>query len=338
MNGRDLNRVPLHEVVPRPIPFAIGIAPSDICNFKCIYCNQATEKGIADARILDYNDFLVIAKQVEDLVNSSNESLKIIRFIGNGEPLINKDLPKMIKLLSDKNLASRFEVTTNGSLLTHEMSDALIDAGLTRLLVSIQGVTEEKYRDICGYKINFEKFKEQLQYFYLKSRGKCTLFIKTVNVAIDSEEEEKAFFDMFQHICDDICVENIIPSSEGVDFNSMLSEEEFAKTRYGIEFKEKICCDTMFMYMNIHSNGDVDCCGCIYPPLYIGNVYKTPLSNIWNGKKHREYMVKHLTKKRCEIGVCSKCESITRHGGFEEDNLDEYLDEVLERVLNLQDK
>lgn len=89
------------------------------------------------------------------------------------------------------------------------------------------------------------------------------------------------------------------------------------------------------MNMNIHSNGDVDTCGCIYPPLFIGNVYKEPLVNLWNGKKHKNVMLKHLSGNRNEIDVCSKCKSINHYNGLAEDNLDPYLDEILEKVKRL---
>lgn len=46
-------------------------------------------------------------------------------------------------------------------------------------------------------------------------------------------------------------------------------------------------------------------------------------------------MIKHLTGKRDEINVCSKCKSITHYNSLETDNLDPYLDEVLEKVKRL---
>ena len=96
--------------------------------------------------------------------------------------------------------------------------------------------------------------------------------------------------------------------------------------------KERYCCDTLFMYMNIHSTGMVDACGCIYPPLYIGNINKSTLKEIWNGKIHKEIMIKHLLKRRCDIKKCSKCQSIESYNGFKEDDLDPYLDDILEKV------
>ncbi len=104
-NGRDTNRIPLHEVAPRRVPFAIVLSPSDICNFRCNYCNQSTEAGIREARIVTWEDFLNQVEQIEELVNRGKDlghDLKILRFIGNGEPLINKKLSDMIKYCREK--------------------------------------------------------------------------------------------------------------------------------------------------------------------------------------------------------------------------------------------
>ncbi len=329
--GRDTNRVELYRVVPRSVPFAIGITPSDICNFKCNYCNQSTVEGIKDAQILKWEDFITITQQIEDLLEKGKDDLKIIRLIGNGEPLVNRKLPDMVAYLSEKKYAKRIEVTTNGSLLTHEYSDALIDAGLTRLLVSVQGTTKEKYKEICGYNIDIDKFVDQIKYFY-EHKKQCGLYVKTVDVALTGNDDEKKFYDTYKPICDVVCVEKVMNACADVDYSKVTSEDINHVTRYGGEFKKKICCDTLFMYFNIHSNGDVDCCGCKYPPLYIGNVYNTPISQLWNGERHKAIMLKHLMGRRCDIDLCSKCSSIDSFDSFPEDNLDEHLDEILKKV------
>lgn len=331
--GRDANRVELWRVVPRSVPFAIGITPSDICNFKCNYCNQSTKAGIKDAQILEWDDFITITHQIEDLLSSSVDDLKIIRLIGNGEPLINKKLPDMIAYLSDKQYAPRIEVTTNGSLLTPEYSDALISAGLTRLLVSVQGTTVEKYRKVCGFSIDIDKFIDQISYFY-HHKKQCALYVKTVDIALDNDDDKKKFFDTYTKISDTTCVEHIIDVCSDVDYSTISSNDVKHVSRYGGAFRKKICCDTLFMYLNIHSNGDADCCGCKYPPLYIGNIYQTPIRDLWNGKVHRSIMLKHAQGKRNDIACCRDC-CIDGYSSFPEDNLDDHLREVYEKVVRL---
>ena len=334
--GRDMNRVQLHTVVPLKIPFAIGIGASDVCNFKCIYCSQATKEGIKGAQIISFEQYKKILQQIKLMCEAAGEKIRILRYIGNGEPLLNRNLPEMIRLAVDEGISTRYEVTTNGSMLTHELSEQLVEAGMTRLLISIQGVSTEDYIRVCGKAIDVEKLRDEIAYFYSISRGKCTVYIKATNASFKCEDDEKLFYDIFGPISDEISVENIIPSSEGIEFSSFLTESDLQSTRYHEDLKHRIVCDSMFTNLNIHSNGDVDCCGCIYPPLFIGNVYKEDLINIWNGEKHIQYMEKHLLGKRSEINPCSHCESIERQNCFEEDNLDPYRATVFEKVQKIK--
>lgn len=238
----------------------------------------------------------------------------------------------MVKYCSDHHISDRIEVTTNGSLLTHELSDRLIEAGLTRLLISVQGVTEEKYQKICGYKLNFEKFIEEIGYFY-NHRKNCKLYIKTVDIALDNEAEKEKFFEIFSPICDMLSVERILRTFDDVEYdNFMLKSDGY--TRYGYKFQERKCCDSLFMRLNIATNGDVSACACQWPPLVIGNIYKTSLKDIWNKGIHKEYMIKHLKGLKNTIPRCAKCESMS-YAGHPMDNLDEHVNEILERVEKL---
>lgn len=333
--GRDTNRVPLWQVVPRAVPFSVGFAPSDICNFRCVYCNQSTPEGIKGGRILPWKDFLILREQLNELVEIGKQPIKNIRLIGNGEPLTNPRLPDMVKILKEDGLSERLEVTTNASLLTHAMADRLVDSGLTRLLVSVQGISQDKYQKICGVSLDFDKFLEQLQYFY-QHKGDCQVYIKTVDVALSSLEEEQLFYKMFSPVCDSISVENIIRACADVDYNEFASKDIDITTRYGKSLQKKICCDTLFMYLNIHSTGNVDCCGCKYPPHFIGNIFEKPLKEIWNGKEHRELMAMHLKGKRWDVPDCATCDSIEHYNGFPEDNLDEHLPEVLAKLEKMK--
>ena len=140
-----------------------------------------------------WEDFLILADQISELAEigkTKGERIMNIRFIGNGEPLTNKRLPDMIANLRARNICERFEVTTNASLLTNDMSDRLIESGLTRLLVSIQGTTAEKYKEVCGYNLDMQNFLSQLEYFYAH-RKDCKVYIKTIDVALDGKDDEQ---------------------------------------------------------------------------------------------------------------------------------------------------
>jgi Fe-S oxidoreductase containing radical SAM domain len=329
--GRDENRTELYRVVPLAVPFSIGLNLCDYCNFKCVYCWHSVG-GFKHPHMMSYDAYQEIADQIEELYCANeNQHTKNIRLCGYGEPLMNRDAARIIRDIRARELSDRIELTTNGSLLTHELSDALIASGLTRLLISVQGVTAEKYKEVCGYTVDYAKFLEEIAYFYAH-RGSCKLYIKTVDVALDGAEDEALFYDMFGGICDEMNIEHIIDVADCVDYSELLPDG--ATMRYAYEFKEKKVCDSLFTMVNIEAAGHVNCCACRYPPLPIGSVHTSRLKDIWNGTQHIKYMKLHLEGRIGEIPHCADCTPM-QYAGHPMDNLDDHREEVLARVQKL---
>ena len=115
----------------------------------------------------------------------------------------------------------------------------LIDSGLDRLCVSIQGVSENKYKEISQVKIDYENLREELGYFYRYSRGKCKLHIKTVNIALDDGEDE-IFYQHFGIISDTCYIDNVIPLFQNVDYSDMV--KDVSKDLYGNTIKNNEWC------------------------------------------------------------------------------------------------
>ncbi|MFH1472025.1 MAG: radical SAM protein [Nanoarchaeota archaeon] len=150
MKAKDLSgqapggqRTKLADVLPLNTPFVVQIFPIYACNFKCKYCIfplDISKRGfISDKVIMDFELF----KKCMDDFTKFPDKLKVLRFVGIGEPLLHKNIVDMIKYAVSKKVADKVELLTNGSLLTPELSDALISAGLSRLVVSLQGTSKE---------------------------------------------------------------------------------------------------------------------------------------------------------------------------------------------------
>lgn len=330
-SGRDENRVPLYSVVPLAAPFTVSIGVSDFCNFKCKYCFRSTStSNYYKDTMMSWDYFLYITDNIKELCDSTGKRLKNLSICGIGEPLTHKKIAEMVNYIRECNISDRIEITTNGSLLTHDLSKQLVDAGLTRLLISIQGTSSEKYKDICGYHLDYEQFVDEIRYFY-ENRKQCKVYIKVLDVALDGEADKERFYEIYSPISDMVNIENVLKGFEGVDYEGMIDKNNVGTvTRYGYDYKDRICCDSLFMRMNIHSNGDVHACSCQWPPLVIGNINRVALKDIWNGRLHRKYMLLHLNGKRNSIPKCEKCESMS-YSVHPLDNLDDHLDEILKR-------
>lgn len=330
--GYDSNRQKLADIVPLEAPFTIFIASTQTCNFRCSYCTQSLspqEKQALDFRSVHMNDAL-FEKIVKD-AGEFNGNVKRVVFTGLGEPLMNPRIPWMIQKLNENRIARGYEIITNGYLLDHKMTDALLAAGLTYLRVSIQGLTAKRYQEITGVEIDFDRLLDNLRYFY-ERRGNCKLYIKIMDECLVDGETQEDFFKMFGNTCDHIYVEHLVnaqPSMEGKYSEKMNPEMTF----YGEQSQLREVCPFMFYSFQIDAEGNTFPC----PPLghakdfSLGNVRDKSIKEIWYSEKLEELYRMHLTGQREKIAECINCGCYKTFTPGE-DNLDPYREEVLKRL------
>lgn len=324
------NRTVLHEVLPVDTPFLFGIFVGDICNFKCKYCIQSAESDVPEKKLLvkkflDWDTFIKIAESAKRFPHK----IKTVLFSSIGEPLLNPRLPDMIRYLNEIDLADAYEIVTNASLLTPELGKKLVDAGLTRLCISLQGITSEKYREICGADIDYLIFYENIKKFYEYSRGRCKLHIKTVDLALD-EGEDKLFMEMYGSICDTIFIDKVAPVFKGVDYEGIvLDTENYTENAYREHMG--VCCSPIFYTLYTLADGRIVPC-CDHPqPLIYGHIDDMSLVDVWNSQKRKDFLIQHLEHHRCDNEICKQCATpLVRE--FEEDILDGYEDQILDKI------
>jgi cyclic pyranopterin phosphate synthase len=119
----------------------LRISVTDRCNFRCTYCMPKSVFG-NDHRFLDRRELL----DFEELTRLSRAAVGLgvskIRITG-GEPLIRRDLEVLIAMLSELDVD--LTLTTNASLLPRK-AQALKDAGLDRITVSLDSLDDATFR------------------------------------------------------------------------------------------------------------------------------------------------------------------------------------------------
>lgn len=65
-NGRDNERIPLYKQVPLKVPFSIGLAVSDFCNFRCVYCKHS-QPASGNEKMLSLDEFVHIGEEIKQL-------------------------------------------------------------------------------------------------------------------------------------------------------------------------------------------------------------------------------------------------------------------------------
>jgi radical SAM protein with 4Fe4S-binding SPASM domain len=252
------------------------------------------------------------------MTNFPNKN-KTLRFVGMGEPLLHKRIADMVKYAVSKNIAEKVEILTNGSLLTPKLSDALIKAGLSRLLISIQGTTKEKYKEVSKIDINFKNFIENLRYFF-NHKGAARLHIKIIDYALEGKNDEQKFYEIFGDICDTIGVENVGPIFPGVDYKRVLENKNISFNQFGLPVSEVKICPQPFFHMQINPDGKVVPCYSLYYPIILGDCNAESPYEIWNSKKYKNFRRRMLDGVEATCQTCKNCE-IIRHRLFPEDVL-----------------
>src|SRR6266481_5375920 len=127
----------LHDIYTRPLK-DLRISVTDRCNFRCTYCMPFDEyEWIAKKELLTFEE---IARLAHLFVRLGVDKIRLT----GGEPLLRRDLEKLIGKLSSLNGLEDLCLTTNGSLLAGKVA-ALKSAGLRRINVSLDTLNSEKF-------------------------------------------------------------------------------------------------------------------------------------------------------------------------------------------------
>lgn len=119
----------------------LRISVTDRCNFRCTYCMPA--EGVPLKKRKDILSF----DEITEIVKAGTKiGLSKIRFTG-GEPLVRKDLPKLVKMIAGIGGIKDLGLTTNGVFLP-QLAIQLKEAGLNRVNISLDTLDPEKFRKI----------------------------------------------------------------------------------------------------------------------------------------------------------------------------------------------
>ena len=118
----------------------LRISVTDRCNIRCFYCMPEKVRFLPRSEILTYEEIERLVRAVAQM------GVNKLRVTG-GEPLVRAELPRLIEMLAAVPGIRDIALTTNGILLA-EQAQALKNAGLGRINISLDGLSEETFRKI----------------------------------------------------------------------------------------------------------------------------------------------------------------------------------------------
>jgi GTP 3',8-cyclase len=122
----------------------LRVSVTDRCNLRCQYCMPEPDYAwLPRESILDFEE---IAALVDALTSLGVDRVRIT----GGEPLLRRDLPRLVEMLASRPAIKDLALTTNGVLLAGQAS-ALRSAGLHRITVSLDTLQRERFQAIARF-------------------------------------------------------------------------------------------------------------------------------------------------------------------------------------------
>jgi radical SAM protein with 4Fe4S-binding SPASM domain len=331
ISKQDTQRTRLDTVIPLETPFELQLAVTNVCNFRCRYCpcsapdllkKNNVKKGIMD--------FELYTKIIDDL-DEFPQKIKILRLVKEGEPLLNKRFADMVRYAKKKQPSVTVDTTTNASLLTPQLSDAIIDAGLDKIFISLQGINAKTYKRLADVDVDFNNLLENIIYF-CRNRRHCNIYVKVPDIGIN-EFEKKQFFRLFDSYVDEIFIEHIIPTWPDFDISHIKKDDGIGYYGDPVYPNYIKVCPTIFYNLNVDFDGAIAPCPLDWAHVTeLGCVKQQSLYAIWNGHKLNELRRLHLLNERARHPLCGKCVTLQY---CNVDIIDAYADELLHRFNHL---
>ena len=304
------------------LPPCLFIEVTNRCNLSCPTCQLGTDmayKGYNKADI-SFEQFKKIIDQVPSLI--------YVTLQGVGEPLLNKDIMKMIDYCTKKGIATY--INTNGTVLTETKSHELIQSGLSNLSISVNSFDEKVFADTRSG-ASIKKISENIKKFIdIKKQLNANKPIVSFRAILMKETEphmeelifksnelgvDVLYIQLFMSIVAD---KNLCESSltkEEIEIFSKKIEKwkkqvnlEIVTESFGKSSNNLGQCKLPWFSPNVTAEGYITPCCTISNPsdFNVGNIFETPFEQIWNSAKFVEFREGFYRK---QPKVCIGCQN-----------------------------
>ena len=218
-----------------------------------------------------------------------------------GEPLLHPRIVDMIAYTCEKGLHA--EISTNATLLTEDVSKAILEAGLGAIYFGLDGATPETYEKLRG--ADFEATCENiLRFVELKNRGRHIRPLTKVQIIeIQPTAEEIEEFRR-QWSIPGVDRVNIKPFDSWGD---QIEEISVLGADNGPIPGKRFHCPNLWYHVHIYWDGTLVCCDRDFDALYPLDNVKDGVMKAWRGHRMAELRRKHLRNDLNDVPSCGSC-------------------------------
>lgn len=282
------------ESVDPDIPDTLMLELTNACNLRCVMCRNATMK-----RKRGFMSMEVIERA---LTEAKELGIKKIALYTTGESLMHLEFIDIVKKVKEYDFYCY--TTSNGLLLTEETCEAMIEAGMDSVKISIDGANKEEYEQI-RIRGKWDRLLEKMALLKrtrdrLKSEMK--IYAGAV-VTVVNENSIEQFKEVFGPLVDGIYLSPLVNQS------GQLPEvyEKLKSDKVSIETAWKPCKMLWDRIVLSYEGNFTACCVDYELDLQIGSFDEMSLEDAWHSAQMQAWRKMHLEGTVADMDLCKTC-------------------------------
>jgi radical SAM protein with 4Fe4S-binding SPASM domain len=267
------------------LPISISFEPTTSCNLRCPECPSGLRSFTRPTGMLDQSLF-------RNTIDQLASTLSYLTFYFQGEPYLHPSFLDMVQYASERNVYTA--TSTNAHYLKEENAKLTVQSGLDRLIISIDGTTQDTYQ---SYRVG-------------GSLDKVIEGTKNI-IAAKKELRSRTPHVVFQFLV-------VKPNEHQIDDVYRIANEKYSRYRRNTDntfsIKNELLnhCWKMWQGCVITWDGRiVPCCFDKDAHYVMGDLTKNSFEEIWRGKAYHQFR-STLLRSRNEIEMCKNCTEGTR--------------------------
>ena len=288
-------------------PYAASIEPTTACNLGCPECPSGLKQFTRETGRLPVTE----NKNMLDQIGSN---LFYINYYFQGEPFLN---PQFLELIKEAHSRKIYTATsTNAHFISDKKADEIIDSGLSRLIISIDGITQETYEDyrIHGQLEKVLKGTKSIMRAKKEKKSSTPHVIWQFLVTGKNEHEIPKLQELAREYEVDELRLKSIQVYEFENGNSLIPQNEkysrykrLSNGKYKMKAGLGNHCWRMWSSTVLTWNGIVvPCCFDKDAKHQLGKISESNFKNIWKSERYKSLRKQILTARQ-DVDICNNC-------------------------------
>jgi len=293
-------------------PASLSIEPTTACNLGCPECPSGLKQFTRPTGKIDLNLH-------QNMLNQVKRSVFYINYYFQGEPFLHPQFLDLIKQAKQSKIYT--STSTNAHFIDEKKAEEIVQSGLDRLIISIDGLTQETYEQ---YRVhgNLEKVIEASKLLVLAKRNLQSATPHLIFQFLAVKPNEHEIPQVFE-LANDIGIDEVrIKTAQLYDFengNPLMPEiEKYSRYirqkdgTYKIKGNPGNYCWRMWSGSVFTWDGKVvPCCFDKDAKHVLGNISTNSFNSIWKSAKYRAFRQAILINRQ-EIDICKNCSEGTQ--------------------------